>query len=72
MKTFYVTTTANMPLGTGCVEIEAEDRMQARDLAFQHMPDGRWSFDYASLEEIHPMDRAIRGYINASGFRSTK
>lgn len=73
MKTFYVTTTSNMPLGTGCVEIEAESREQARELAFEHMPDGRWSFFYEKLEDIHPMDQNIRGYISAlHGFRSSK
>lgn len=72
MAKFFVTTTSNMPLGTGYVEIEADTREEARELAFQFMPDGRWSFDYDDLEKVHPMDRNKRGRITKLlGFRST-
>lgn len=70
---FFITSASNMPLGAGYVEIEADDRDHARHLAFTHMPDGRWSFDYKALDDVHPMDRVCRGYITElTGFRSTK
>lgn len=70
MTTFFVTSTDDMPLGAGYVEVEAEDCNEARALAFEHMPDGRWSFAYAKLSEIHPLDRNRLGYITKlHGFR---
>lgn len=67
MTTFYVTSTGTMALGVGCVEIEAADEYTARQLAFKHMPDGRWSFLYDTLAAVHPLDRRILGKITEAG-----
>jgi hypothetical protein len=59
MKTFYVTVASNHPLGPGCYEIHAEGEREARQIAFNKCPDGRWSFIYPSLNDVHPLDRGI-------------
>ncbi len=61
---FFITSASNMPLGAGYVEVEADDRDHARHLAFKYMPDGRWSFDYKALDDIHPLDRKLKGRIS--------
>jgi SAM-dependent methyltransferase len=63
VKAFYVSTTDTMKLGTGCVQVHAADVDEARRLAFEYMPDGRWSFMYSSLSELHPVDRVLQGVI---------
>ena len=65
LRTFYVTTAANMPHGSGYWEIGAHDEDEARQLAFAHCPEGRWSFMYRNLEDIHPLDRKRHGFIGA-------
>lgn len=65
MKTFYVTTAANMPRGCGYWEIGAETEAEARRIAFAHCPEGRWSFMYSSVDEIHEMDRKCHGRLGA-------
>lgn len=60
MKTYYVTISANMPMGCGYWEINAPNEGEARRLAFQHCPEGRWSLMYLTLEDIHPLDRMRR------------
>lgn len=63
LKVFYVTVAANMPRGAGYYEIHAESEAHARLLAFAHCPEGRWSFMYDSLEQIHKLDRKCHGVI---------
>lgn len=66
MNTWYVTTSSNMPYGAGYWEIGATDEAEARRLAFEHCPEGRWCFMYDSLDKVHPMDRRRHGFIGAS------
>jgi len=63
-KEFYVTTTNSMPLGAGCVRVLARSYAEARDLAFQFMPEGRWSFMYETLADVHELDREVLGTIS--------
>lgn len=60
---FYVTIAANMPGGSGYYEVHAASESEARDLAFQHCPDGRWSMMYDDLEKVHPLDLRCHGVI---------
>lgn len=57
MSKFYATL-AKSQGGPGCVEVEAENRVEAREKVFKHLGD-KWSFLYDSLEEVHPFDRDV-------------
>jgi hypothetical protein len=61
LKSFYVTVAANMPRGSGYYKILAVDEQSARECAFARLPDGRWSFIYPSLDDVHPLDRTYHG-----------
>lgn len=63
LSVFYVTIASNMPRGAGYYRVFARDREQARALAFRHCPDGRWSFMYDSLDDVHEFDRKHHGDI---------
>lgn len=63
MTVFYITTAANHPGGSGYWEVVARDREEARAKAFERLG-ARWSFDYASLDEVHPLDRKCHGRIS--------
>ena len=65
MKEFYVTTAANMPNGAGHWVVMALDHDQARALAFERIPEGRWSFLYDDLSKVHALDRTCHGTISA-------
>ncbi len=67
--TFYVTIASNQPGGMGCYEIHATSQDHARALAFKYCPDGRWSFLYKTLEEVHALDRRRHGVITSDGVR---
>ena len=69
---FYVTTAANMPHGCGYWEVNAKDKHQARGLAFLHCPEGRWSFIYESLDDVHEMDRKCHGVIGGEVERAAQ
>lgn len=60
---FYATVAANMPHGAGHWEIQAKDEAEARKLAFEKIPEGRWCFIYTSLDEMHQLDRTCHGRI---------
>jgi elongation factor P hydroxylase len=65
-REFYVTVAANMPHGAGHWVVIAEDESEARRLAFAHCPDGRWSFMYQSIDEVHKLDRKCHGTIGGT------
>jgi hypothetical protein len=66
LSVYYVTVAANMPYGCGHWEIHDKDEVEARRLAFDCIPEGRWSFMYRSLEEVHELDRHRHGTIGAT------
>lgn len=66
MSMFYVTIAANMPKGCGHYVVHAVSEDEARELAFRHCPEGRWSFIYPSLEDVHELDRKCHGHIGGS------
>ena len=59
MNIYYVTSAADMPLGSGYWEVHAETEEEARDIAFKQCPDALWSFLYLNKEDIHPFDAAV-------------
>jgi hypothetical protein len=67
MNSFFITIGSGMPHGSGYWEIQAETEDQARELAFKHCPDGRWSFLYHRLEDVHKLDRTKHGTITENG-----
>lgn len=66
MNTYYVTTAANHPRGSGYWEILASSRDVARRLAFTRCPEGAWAFMYDTLDEVHHMDRKCHGTIGGT------
>ena len=69
VRQFYVTTAANHPHGSGYWEVGAINETEARRLAHEHCPEGKWSFMYDALDDVHPMDRKRHGFI---GHREAK
>jgi hypothetical protein len=65
MKTFYVTIASNQPRGPGYYEIKAPTLSDARQVAFNQCPDGRWSFLYTDLDDVHEFDRTCLGTLHA-------
>jgi hypothetical protein len=60
--TYYVTTAANHPRGSGYWEVAAHTKEQAHARAMDAL-DGKWSMMYERLEDIHPLDRKRHGRI---------
>jgi hypothetical protein len=69
LNAYYVTSARNMPKGCGMFVFYAPTEEEARDLAFLHCPEGRWSFIYSSIEEVHPLDRKVLGIYVPPEFR---
>lgn len=69
MQAFYVTSAYGMPMGCGYWRVCADTESEARDLAFKHCPDGRWSFMYPTLDAVHPLDRRLLGEITFEGLQ---
>ena len=57
MSRFYFTLSSNQG-GPGCVEIEAENYGEARNIMNEEWGP-RWAFQYESYEEVHPLDQKI-------------
>lgn len=64
LNTYYATTSSSMPGGSGYWEISAADQDEARRLAHEKIPEGRWSFLYDDLKKIHPLDQKRHGVIS--------
>jgi len=63
MRKYYVTTSADMPRGSGHWLVYADDETACRKLANERIPEGRWCFIYDTLEEVHELDRKRHGTI---------
>lgn len=57
MKEFFFTLAANQG-GPGCVQIQANDSEEARQIMFKAWGNN-WAFQYDALQDIHPNDRRI-------------
>lgn len=63
MNEYFCTTASSHQEGSGYYKVIATDVLQAR-LAVHKHTNGKWSFLYKSLEDVHPLDRKCHGVLH--------